>query len=153
METGQKMFSWVDYKWRLSGDSFSNVAFKKYTTEGAKLELEDDAAHIHMGGDWHMPTYTQIEEMYQNTLPTWTTQDGVNGRLFTSNKNGKSIFIPAAGRAEDGSVKGSGSQGCVCSSMLNNPLLWRTLYFVQTYIGPINQCRYNGLPVRGVIDG
>ena len=119
---GQKKFAddWSDYKWRLSGDSWSSIVFKKYTTKGAKLELEDDAAHVNMGGEWHMPSPTQINELINNTTSEWTTLDGVNGRLFTSKKDGtKSIFIPAAGFAWDGSVRNSGDYGNVWSSMLN----------------------------------
>ena len=44
-------YDWSDYKWYESGIvDFDNIKFKKYTTAGAKLELEDDAAHTHMGG-------------------------------------------------------------------------------------------------------
>ena len=77
---GQKKFAsdWSDYKWGV------NPNFTKYTTTGATLELKDDAAHANMGGYWHMPTPTQINELISNTTNTWTTQDGVNGRLFTS---------------------------------------------------------------------
>jgi hypothetical protein len=50
----------ADYKWSIDGSS-SN--FSKYTTTGATLELEDDAAHVNMGGSWHMPTPTQIQEL------------------------------------------------------------------------------------------
>ena len=73
-----------------------------------------------MGGDWHMPTPTQIRELINETDNTWTTQDGVNGRLFTSKNNGKSIFIPAAGVAWDGSLYNSGGNGYVWSSMLSS---------------------------------
>jgi hypothetical protein len=72
-----------------------------------------------MGGDWHMPTPNQIQELLDNTTSTWTTQNNVKGRLFTSKKNGKSIFIPAAGYAWDGSVHVSRSYGSVWSSMLS----------------------------------
>ena len=49
---GKKVFSFDDYKWSPSGDGDT---FTKYTNTGDTLELEDDAAHVHMGGDWHMP--------------------------------------------------------------------------------------------------
>ena len=82
--------------------------------------MEDDAAHVNMGGDWCMPTPDQIEELINNTTNTWTTQDGANGRLFTSKTDtSKSIFIPAAGYAWDDSVYYSGDGGCFWSSMLN----------------------------------
>ena len=72
------------------------------------MELEDDAAHVHMGGDWHMPTPEQIKELINtaNTTTAWTTSDGVSGVTFTSKSDAsKSIFIPAAGYAEQGEIK------------------------------------------------
>ena len=83
---GQKKFSedYSDYKWYLSGTiDENNLKFTKYATPGAILDLEDDAAHVHMGGDWHMPTPNQFQELLDNTTSTLTTRYGVNGRLFT----------------------------------------------------------------------
>ena len=146
---GQKKFSWTDYKWNPNGDG---KTFTKYTNPGDTLELEDDAAHINMGGDWHIPTPDQIKELTANTTSTWTTQDGVNGRLFTSS-NGKSIFIPAAGSAWNGSVQSSGGRGYVWSSVLNtnDVNIGQYLGFFSgfVYLGDFN--RYLGLSVRGVI--
>lgn len=81
-------------------DTATEVTFTKYNaTDGKKeLDLEDDAVHAHMGDDWHMPTKEQCEELIENTTSTWTVRNGVNGRLFTSKMNGKSVFVPAAGR-------------------------------------------------------
>lgn len=147
---GDKAFSWPTYKWSIDGFD-SN--FSKYNTAGDTLDLEDDAANIHMGGDWHMPTPTQIRELINETDNTWTTQDGVNGRLFTSKNNGKSIFIPAAGYASGGSLYGSGSVGVVWSSMLssNDVGNGRNLDFlsVGVYLG--GSGRGYGFSVRGVI--
>ena len=144
-----KQFTWSDYKFGTSPN------FTKYTTTGATLELEDDAAHVHMGGDWHMPTPTQIQELLNNTTNTWTTQDGVNGRLFTSKKDGsKSIFIPAAGNAWDGSVRSSGGSGGVWSSMLSMEYVdyGQRLFFYQEDAFVAHSFRQIGLPIRGVID-
>ena len=113
---GQKKFAedWSDYKWGVRPN------FTKYTTKGASLELEDDAAHVNMGGDWHMPTPTQIQELIDNTTSAWTTSDGVRGFTFTSkNDSSKSIFIPAAGNAEEGLVLGYRSFGYFWSSTLS----------------------------------
>ena len=49
------------------------------------------------GGTWHMPTDDQTLELSQNCTLTWSKRNGVSGCLITSNKNGKSIFIPASG--------------------------------------------------------
>ena len=128
--------------------------YSKYTTAGATLDLEDDAAHANMGGDWHMPTPDQIKELTANTTSTWTTQDGVNGRLFTSKKDGsKTIFIPAAGSAWDGSVQGSGDGGYVWSSMLGADDVdgGQNLGFGSGGVGLYDSGRYGGCSVRGVV--
>ena len=119
---GQKKFAsdWSDYKWYESGSTKdANIAFKKYTTTGVILELEDDAAHVNMGGDWHMPTEKQADELFDHTTSKSTTLDGVSGMTFTSTTNGKSIFIPAAGDVYDGSLDDIGDYGYVWLSMLS----------------------------------
>ena len=147
-----KQFVWDDYKLSINGSS-SN--FSKYKTTGVTLDLEDDAAHVNMGGDWHMPSPEQIQELIDNTTSTWTKQDGVNGRLFTSKKDvSKTIFIPAAGFAWDGSIDLSGSYGYVWSSMLstNKVMFGQNLYFCSGNVGLYDSgYRYFGFSVRGVI--
>ena len=151
--SGQKKFAsnWSDYKWY----DTNKKAFTKYTTTGATLDLEDDAAHVNMGGSWHMPTPTQIWELLDNTASNWITQDGVKGRLFTSKTdNSKSIFIPASGHASNGSLGSSGSYGYVwCSTLEANSVSYGRYYgFVSSYIslgGYINRSR--GFSVRGVL--
>ena len=153
---GQKKFSsdWSDYKWHLSGDEFDNDNFTKYKTEGDVLELDDDAAHFHMGGSWHMPSSEQIQELIDNTTNTWTTQDGVNGRLFTSKSDSsKSIFVPAAGYAWDGSISSSGSLGLVWSSMLLTDYVryGQYLNFTSSEVCLYDSARSYGRSVRGVV--
>ena len=148
---GKKKFAsdWSDYKWYKSEEDFS-----KYPTEGATLNLEDDAAHVNMGGSWHMPTPKQIQELLDNTKNTWTTQDGVKGRLFTSKKDdSKSIFIPAAGNAYDGSVQYSETEADVWSSILHTDdvLNGQHLYFSSGDVNLGGSSRYYWLSVRGVI--
>ena len=97
--TSMKQFCWDDYK-------FSKCGLNKFTkyndTDGKKvLDLCDDAAHIHMGGRWHMPTKEQIIELKSNTISDWVTNyngSGVNGILFTSKSDtSKKLFLPASG--------------------------------------------------------
>ena len=146
---GKKKFAsdWSDYK-------FGKPNFSKYTTKGDTLDLEDDAAHVHMGGDWHMPTPTQCQELLDNTTRKWTTLDSVKGMTFTSKKDtSKSIFIPAAGIAWDSSVRVSGDGGYVWSSMLatNNVNNGQNLVFRSGYVLLYSYYRCYGLSVRGVI--
>jgi hypothetical protein len=147
---GQKKFAIdeSDYKFGV----YPN--YSKYTTTGATLDLEDDAAHVNMGGDWHMPSTDQIEELIDNTTRKWTTIDGVSGRLFTSKKDGsKSIFIPAAGDAWDGSFYDSGGVGSVWSSVLSTGFvdLGQDLHFSSVNASLDYSYRSYGYSVRGVI--
>ena len=148
---GQKKFASdeSDYKFGV----YPN--YSKYTTKGATLELEDDAAHVNMGGDWHMPTPTQINELINNTIKSFTTLNAVKGMKFASKKDpSKFIFIPAAGLASGGSVRGSGDYGFVWSSMLDAVYVSSGQYlgFVSGGVYLSYGSRYDGLPVRGVLD-
>ena len=140
---------WSDYKWGVAPN------FTKYKRYGATLELEDDAAHVNMGGDWHIPTPEQCQELIDNTTSEWTTpNDVVQGMTFTSKKDpSKSIFIPASGIAWEGSVDDSGSYGDVWSSMLNTSIVnyGQYLSFDSYNVSLCYNGRYGGRSVRGVI--
>ena len=56
-----------------------------------------------MGDQWRMPTNAEFLELINNCTSVWTTFNGVAGRLFTSNTNGRTLFLPAAG-AYNGTV-------------------------------------------------
>ena len=63
------------------------------------LQQDDDVATVIWGAGWSVPTKTQWEELLQYTTNAWTTQNGVNGRLFTAlNGSGHCLFLPAPGR-------------------------------------------------------
>ena len=61
------------------------------------LDLDDDAAHVNMGGKWRIPTEEQLEELYNNTTHKVETINGVKGMMLTSNINGCQLFISFAG--------------------------------------------------------
>lgn len=75
-----------------------------------------DVAHMKWGDSWVMPSYTQQGELLDNCTSTWTTQNGVKGRLFTG-INGCSIFFPAAGYLDGSNLSSAGSEGYYWSSM------------------------------------
>ena len=88
VEDGERSFSSSEYS---SGPAAS------ISTD---LTLEQDAAHIYMGGKWRMPTKAEFEELFSNTTQTWTLDyngTGVVGHIFVSKVNGNSVFFPAAG--------------------------------------------------------
>ena len=87
-----------------------------YIDYSGNLTRSHDAARANWGSTWRMPTKAEIEELIENTTTTWTTYNGVYGRLVTSKRNGKSIFLPAAGFRVVTSLDGEGSNGGYWSS-------------------------------------
>lgn len=81
------------------------------------LDSGDDAATVLWGADWRMPTQEEWEELLNNTTHTKTTQGGVLGRLFTAT-NGNSLFLPAAGYYQYGSLDFAGRDGEYWSNSL-----------------------------------
>ena len=78
---------------------------KIYKT-GEVLDPADDAAYVASNGVMRMPTIEEYQELLDNTTNEWVscnvmggdhTSHNVMGRLFTSTKNNKKLFFPAAG--------------------------------------------------------
>lgn len=100
----KREYTWGTYKW-CNG---SEDTLTKYCTDSSYgydgfidgktfLDLEDDAAHVALGGKWRMPTKAEFEELGDNSSISWAVENGINGYRFTSNMTGNSIFLPAAG--------------------------------------------------------
>lgn len=100
--------NWIGYKYA-NGDgnkltkycNDSSYGDNGYTDTLTVLLPEDDAATANWGAGWRMPTKAEMQELFNNTTVTWTTQNGINGHLFTAS-NGNSLFLPAAGRRAGG---------------------------------------------------
>lgn len=107
----------------------ASCGYNGFTDDLTTLLPEDDAATANWGAEWRMPTYDEWIELYQNTSMIWTTQNGVNGRLFTAS-NGNSLFLPAAGLSNHG-AQGTGEIGHYWSSSLytDTPYKAWDLYF------------------------
>lgn len=67
-----------------------------FTDQLTTLQSGDDPA-TSWGSGWRMPTKEQCEELLNNTTNKWTIQNNYMGILFTSKKNGRTLFLPAAG--------------------------------------------------------
>ena len=151
----KEIYSWATYKWckgnydsliKYNTDSYFGSVDNKTT-----LSADDDVAHIKLGGKWRMPTDEECTELRTQCAWTWTTQNGVNGYKVTSNKNGNSIFIPAAGISYD-NPKDAGYSGSFWSSSLrtDNPYVAWSVPFTPHYIGGNAYSRESGLSVRPV---
>ncbi|MCQ2155649.1 MAG: hypothetical protein MJY57_00400 [Bacteroidales bacterium] len=122
------------------------------------LDLEDDVAHVTLGGDWRMPTYDEWTELRNNCTWEWTNDyngTGIKGQIVTSNKSGytdKSIFLPVAGFRDDDDLYGSYGYGYYWSSSLPTDYPYYA-YYVRFYSVGVDtnySCRYYGLSVRPV---
>jgi len=110
-----------------------------------------DVARAKWGGKWRMPTIDEVKELVQNCKYKWTTLNGVKGGKFTG-PNGKSIFLPAAGRRWYGELSGVGRDGFCWSCTPSDVLDAYFLYFVSDGAGWFgNGDVLNDLSVRPVI--
>ena len=139
------------------GNTYDATAFNTWKS----LNLTDnvlnpgvDAASVNRGGDWRMPTIAEFEELYNNTVCTWTTENGVNGCKFVSKTDAaKYIFLPAASYREGLSVWWAGSYGRYWLSSLDSSDP-SCAYRMRFNSGPVSQqnsdWRYYGCTVRPV---
>ena len=154
-------YDWSTYKW-CNGDydkltkycNNSSYGNNGFTDNKKELDPDDDAAYVNWGRDWRMPSQEQFEELINSSYTTteWTTQNGVKGRLITSNSNGNSIFLPAAGYRYGSSLGSAGSYGYYWSRTLyeSGPYYAWGLSFGSSSVSTGSDFRYYGQSVRPV---
>ena len=117
-ETSTKSY----YDWSTYFDSANKkgTKFHKYgnywKTKRIRLELSDDVAYVKWGGNWRMPTEKEFNELREDCIWTWTTQNGVKGYRVSSKWNNNFIFLPAAGGRTKSSLFGVDMYGEYWSS-------------------------------------
>lgn len=124
------------------------------------LEPEDDAACIHLGGDWRMPTADEFQELIDACnmdLVVNYNGTGIKGVLFTlKTDSSKTLFFPASGQLDLTSWNDVGSYGYYWSSSIDDtaPYFGKVLGFElreQVYgVVIYSNYRYRGLPIRPV---
>lgn len=148
----------------VSGTSNYNTKWSKYTLDKSEsstgradnkliLEPEDDAAHVHLGGDCRMPTGAEFQELIKACDHIWVTNyngSGINGRLFTlKSDQSKTLFFPNSGSL----INSETNSGCYywSSSLGNidsNGGRYLDLYYNDCSTN--NGWRYVGYPIRPV---
>ena len=139
-------YNWDTYKY------YDGSNFTKYTgSDKTVLDSEDDAATANWGGAWRMPTKAEQDELRNNCTWDWTTQNGVKGYKVTG-PNGNSIFLPAAGYMNEGTLYDAGSYGDYWSSSFftDFPNFAYNLYFNSDYVVRYDDYRSHGQSVRPV---
>ncbi len=129
----------------------SDFGYNGFTDDLTVLQPMDDAATANWGSGWRMPTKEEWRELLGNTTHTWTTQNGVNGRLFAAS-NGNSLFLPAAGSRRGDELSRAGYYGYYWSSSLftDYPSNAWDLNFSSGYALVYGSYRYDGFSVRPV---
>lgn len=136
------------YAWgEVNTKSTYTSATYTYSDNPTILPASHDVATQTLGNDWRMPTDAEWTELRTNCTWTWTTQNGVNGRLVTAS-NGNSIFLPAAGAASGG----AGSYGYYWSSSLSTDpeCAWSTDFDSSQIYHNWDDDRYSGQSIRPV---
>ena len=93
------------------GKSNTTLKSQGYIDASGDLVTEYDAAAKHLGAPWRMPTAWEMRVLISKCTTSWTTRNGVYGRLVTGKGAyaSKSIFLP-----------GDGSSGSYWSSTPNS---------------------------------
>ena len=101
-------FSWGNTEGHAAdaGYDFSQVNYDDSPAASISSDLDatHDAATVMLGASCRMPSQQDFNELNNNCVSTWMRRNGVLGRLYVSNINGRSIFIPAIGYY-DGTVR------------------------------------------------
>ena len=152
------VYNWNTYQYCMGSENTltkycnkSSYGYNGFIDNLTTLLPEDDAATANWGSSWRMPTVEDWEELYNNTTVTWTTQNGVRGRLFTAS-NGNSLFLPAAGVRWDGELNYTGDSCHYWSSSryTSDPSSAWDFYSEVSGIYVIQNRRYFGHSVRAV---
>ncbi len=164
-ETQTKSYYAIDNYAHCNGDISS---FTKYTQHPDKtylgtpdrkktLEKTDDAATQLMGENWRVPQYDDFEELRIRCSCKCCKLNGTWGYLFTSTRNGNSIFFPLSGMRDPGDIMYSGERGYYWSNQLttltNDKTIEADVFDLLKSSTPTTnsyQSREIGLPIRPV---
>lgn len=151
------VFAESRYKWFSDGD------YSAYSQKDPrrKLSLEDDAAHVMLGGKWRMPTIAEVEELL--APPTTITSTTLNGRnVLELKRNGHTIYLPEAPYRNDiawsdqDTPEGYFWTSSIYENKNTMEALWPQAYCLYTeldmshLVSPLNFKRFYGLAIRPV---
>ena len=150
----------VAFSHLLYENDFDSHILKYNGGEKTTLHLDNDAAHIHMGGKWHMPSRAQFDELLdnKNTISMWVSDychSGVSGRLFRSRVNNETLFIPANGFINGYARYQNGASCLLWTSSLDFSSVYTYSYFTseEFYANTTTICSYYVcMGVRGVFN-
>lgn len=154
--TSKDEYSWSTYKW-CNGRENTLTKYCLNNLYGAvdnknELDPEDDAAFVNWGALWRMPSLEQQKELFEQCIWTWTTQNGVNGRLLIG-PNGNALFLPAAGYCWGNWFDNAGYIGDYWSRTLgpdDSGEAYELYFYLENVVWGRSCSRYDGFPIRAV---
>lgn len=150
-------YSWETYTYEYIYYYYiDHYDFTKYNKIDNKtvLDLDDDVAHMKLGGKWRMPTAAEWTELQTKCEWMWIN----TGYLVISKNNLNSIYLPAAGIRSNMEYLQAGSDGGYWSSSLYSDDTYCIeawfLFFnsEEVYRAYYDYYRCDGLSVRPVSD-
>ncbi len=156
-------YSEFTYKWSTADETGWLDQLLKYNLDDrygevdrkTVLEAADDAATANWGSSWRMPTANEIKELIESCSWKWTSNfnnTGVAGRVGTSDYNGNTIFLPAAGGYDGTAYDYEGRSGDYWSSVITSESKYAYyLYVIEGNINCFYSNRYYGKCVRPVL--
>jgi hypothetical protein len=136
------------------GKDLASLQSEGWIMADGVLAPEHDAAHVHWGGNWRMPTSQELSDLNSKCDWTWRMMNGVVGYVVKGKGAyaSASIFLPCAGGGVGTSLDHAGSYGFYWSSVPrsdNGDGAW-DLDFDSGYHSTGNDYRGSGQSVRPV---
>ena len=128
----------------------SDCGYNGFADTLTELQPIDDPATANWGNGWYTPRKEQWDELMAHTNREGTKRNGVVGWLFTSRRNGKSLFLPAAGYRLNSGLYNAGCGGVYWSSLLGTGYFALGLWFDSGIGNMCGHLRYFGQSVCGV---
>ena len=140
--------------------SIATLQSEGWITSDSMLVPEHDAAHVHWGGKWRMPTKQEQDDLRSKCDWTWTKMRGVNGYVVRGKGDyaSNSIFLPAAGEGVGTSLSAVGWFGIYWSSVpfsdsnYDDYFAWGLYFDSSTHDAYDGHYRDHGRSVRPVQD-
>ena len=156
--SGKSLSAMKSEGWVVGGDGRSSLLEKLFALglrEDSVLTPTHDAAQVHWGGEWRMPTNQELKDLCKKCDWTWTKMNGVDGYAIRGRGDyaSGSIFLPGAGFGHETLLGHVGSTGAYWASVphsdYSNSEAW-DLGFNSGRHAVSYYYRYFGQPIRPV---
>ena len=150
-------FEFLEDKTPTSWKDRAALLSEGWITASGNLAPAHDAARVHWGDGWRMPTASEMQALIDNTTTEWTTVNGVWGSVVRGKGaySSASIFLPAVGYGSARYLLNVGEFADYWSSSLPSQDDSRAARFFHIYPSAFtlsSYYRYSGCPIRPIRD-